>query len=509
MKQLGFALAVGSMPWRCSAGTKSERLNIVMLIADDFGYADMSFLPSAAADIHTPNLDRLAGSGVYFTNAYVTSPICSASRAGILTGRYQQRWGNYSLGQSGHGVPNTEQTIPQALKSLDYVTKKVGKNHVGGRNAAIPWKIGFDEFLGFFGSTKDYLRLSVRERDALGPEGRHYIVAAGPLIEYKNGKESRRSFEKAYSTDVFTDAAVEFIQRDHGDNPFYLHVSFNATHHPQYQVKRELLEETGLTQLMWTPESGMTPDQWHSKHGWLGEIDPDGRKRYLACTRVMDEGIGRILDALDQAGIADNTLVVFVSDNGGSQNTYSCNGPLHGHKYTLTEGGIRVPLIMSCPGRLPAGHVHDEPVISLDIFPTLVDAAGGRVKTECDGRSLLPLFQGRPAKPLHRFLCWDQGAKGKEDWAIRVGNWKLRVAPQYGVTRTYCGDNDYGRGTKTVHGLVFYDYPSPSGTLLYNLKDDIGEKENLAEKMPEKVEELRAMYAKWRAQMQDPFKLAR
>ncbi len=165
-----------------------------------------------------------------------------------------------------------------------------------------------------------------------------------------------------------------------------------------------------------------------------------------------------------------------------------------------------MPLIARSPRRWPAGEVHDEPVISLDILPTLVEAAGGRPRHDLDGRSLLPLFEGRQQGPLHDFLCWDQRQEGKEDWAVRAGNWKLRIAPPYGVTRTYCGDKDYGRKTKIVNGLVFYDYQSPSGTLLYNLKDDIGEKVNLAKQKPDKVAELGELYARWRSQMIAPFR---
>ena len=455
--------------------------NIVLLIADDLGYADLGFLPFAAEDVRTPHLDRLAAGGVYFSNAYVTSPICSASRAGIITGQYQQRWGNYSLGQSGHGLPSGEATIPQMLNPLGYATKKIGKNHFGGGDASSPWQHGFEEFLGFNGSTKSYVRLSTADVERLGRQNANsYTVNAGPLTKYTLARR-KRSLTKTRTPPMSSpQKRSSYIRRDHDGKPFYLHVAFNAVHHPQYEVNPRYLKSWGLKQMMWTPESGLTSSQWHEKHGWLGEVDPDGRRRYLACLFAMDEAVGNILDALDEQKIADETLVVFVSDNGGSQNTYSCNGPLHGHKYTLTEGGVRVPMIMRWPPRIPKGKTNDALVASLDIAATCVDAAGGDPPGNLDGKSLLPLLEGRRHEPVHDALFWDQGNEERPDWAVRVGPWKLHQAPGYGSTRTYCGTNAYGRATTVRNGLVFYDYPTPSGTLLYNLDDDPGERKNLA-----------------------------
>jgi arylsulfatase A-like enzyme len=219
----------------------------------------------------------------------------------------------------------------------------------------------------------------------------------------------------------------------------------------------------------------------------------------------MDEAVGNILDALDEQNITEDTLVVFVSDNGGSQNTYACNGPLHGHKYTLAEGGIRVPMVMRWPTRIPAGKTHDALVASLDIAATCVQAGGGDAAGSLDGKSLLPLLEGASHEVVHNALFWDQGNEERPDWAVRVGPWKLHQAPGYGSTRTYCGDNSYGRATTQRNGLVFYDYPTPSGTLLYNLDDDPGERKNLAAEMPEKVAELTELYSSWRAEMEAPF----
>lgn len=506
MLMLLVAAAVPALTLAEPSAVAQPAPNIVLIVADDLGYADLSFLPYAASDAETPNIDRMAKGGAFFSNAYVTSPICSASRAGIITGRYQQRWGNYSLGIRGRGLPASELTIPQALKELGYVTMKVGKNHHGGGDADLPWKHGFDEFLGFTGSTKDYLRLSEQEAEALGKDANNYLISAGPLVHWKHGQRRQRSFDNAYSTDVFTEAAVEFIRRDHGSRPFYLQVSFNAVHHPQYQVKRELLSEMGIPQLMWTPESGLSPGQWHERHGWLGEIDPHGRARYLACARVMDEGVGQIIRTLREERIEKRTLVTFISDNGGSQNTYACNGPLHGNKYMLGEGGVRVPLILYWPDRIPAGKVLDTPVMSLDCFPTFVAAAQGTPPNTLDGKDLLPVVDGMLDGPLHEFICWDQSTDAREDWAIRKGNWKLRQSWDGSITRTYCGGQSYGRKTKTVNGLTFYDYPAQKGTLLYNLKKDIGESRNQSLEFPEKVRELQGLYRQWSEQMPPPRK---
>lgn len=491
--------------WITAAQPQPEP-NIVVLIADDLGYGDLGFLPFAPEDVRTPHLDRLAAEGAYFSNAYVTSPICSASRAGIITGQYQQRWGNYSLGKSGYGLPATEPTIPKTLKALGYATKKIGKNHFGGGDGSHPWHHGFDEFLGFDGSTKDYVRLSTKDVEQLGRKNASfYTINAGPLTRHSGGRSGKVSFENTYTTDVFAEEAVEYIQRDHQGKPFYLHVAFNAVHHPQYEVNPRYLESWGLRQMMWTPHCGLSPGEWHDKHGWLGEVDPHGRRRYLACLFAMDEAVGEILRALEEQRLVRDTLVAFISDNGGSQNTYSFNGPLHGHKYTLADGGVRVPMLMRWPGRIPAGTTIETPVLSLDIFPTCVEAAGGRPPERIDGRSLLPLLEGRQKSARHAALFWDQGTAERPDWAIRVGPWKLRHAPGSGPTRNYCGASASGRPTAVRSGLVFYDYPTPSGVLLYNLEEDPGEQKNLADSLPEKVRELAELHARWRARMMDPF----
>ena len=498
------AVSSGTHPL-CNLASASEpatRPNIILIIADDLGYADLSFLPFAPEDVRTPNLDRLAANGVYFSNAYVTSPICSASRAGIVTGQYQQRWGNYSLGTKGEGLPSGRPTIPSLLKDLGYVTKKIGKNHFGGGDASHPWKHGFDEFLGFDGSTKSYVRLSQRDVERLGRRNAsNYTIAAGPLLRYEQRKSTKVSFEDTYTSDVFAEEAVDYIRRDHAGKPFYLEVAFNAVHHPQYEVNPRYLHSWNLNQMMWTLESGLTPEQWHRMHGWLGEVDPDGRRRYLACLFGMDEAVGRIIDTLDERGIADETLIVFLSDNGGSQNTYSCNGPLHGHKYTLAEGGIRVPMLMRWPGHIPAAKAVKAMVLSLDVLPTCLEAAGGAAP-EVDGKSLLPLLRERQAE-VHEAMFWDQGTSDRPDWAVRVGPWKLHKAPASGTTRTYCGSNSYGRLTTVRSGLVFYDYPTPSGMLLFNLDEDPGEQRNLAKERPAKVAQLTELYGEWQKRIHD------
>lgn len=496
------------MPPNGESAEEAKKPNIIVLMADDLGYADLGFLPYAADDVRTPNLDRLAAGGTWFSDAYVTSPICSASRAAIITGKYQQRWGNYSLAKSGEGLPSDEVTLPQALKDLGYATKKIGKNHYGGRGSdSQPWKHGFDEFLGFEGSTKSYVRLSEQDQEELGPENaRVYTVAAGPLVKYADGQRESVSYEDTYISDVFGDEALEYIQRERGDKPFFLEVDFNAVHHPQYEVNPRYLDPWGLEQMMWTPDSELSTADWHRTHGWLMEVDPDGRKRYLACLFGMDEAIGKILDGLESQGIADNTLVVFLSDNGGSQNVYASNGPLHGHKYTLAEGGVRVPMVMRWPGRVPADEKITEPVMSLDVFPTCVAAAGGTPAEDVDGRSLLPLLEGQQNGSLHEAIFWDQGTADRPDWGIRMGPWKLREAPGSGETRTYSGPDSYGRPTEERSGLTFFKYLSPTGLVLVNLDENLDEQVNVADENPEKVAELTARFQEWRSQMAEPFK---
>jgi arylsulfatase A-like enzyme len=489
-----------------AAMTVAAAPNVIVIMADDLGYVDMSFLPDAPADVRkhgTPNIDRLAKAGTYFSTAYATSPICSPSRTGFITGRYQTRWGNYWYSQGG--LPAKEITIPAALKAMGYATKKVGKTHHNGGEAEHPLKHGFDEFLGFIHHTWDYTRLSSEDLAAYkkAAKGKSLgILCVGPL-ERNNGETA--SFKDAFSTDVFTDESIEFIKRDHGGKPFYLQLAYNAVHMPTYVVEQKKYAKlVGLPAEPWVRDAGewsfpyFDPRKepwgaWHKKWGHLGAVDPDGRKRYLSHLIAMDDGIGRILKTLDDAGIRKNTLVVFLSDNGGTINTYANNGKLNGYKYMFGEGGIRIPIIVSMPGTLAEGRSSAAVVSAMDLFPTIMDVVGGTAPDNLDGKSLMPLIKGE-RESQHQTLVWD---KGKEDcWVIRHGKWKL--ANNAGWTHH---DYEFKNG-QAVRAAKQYTYPD--GVQLFDLHADPGETTNLADTNPEVVAELNKLRNAWRKQMSNP-----
>ena len=341
----------------------------------------------APADVHTPAIDRLVARGVSFSNAYATAPICSPARVGLATGRYQQRWGNYWYGEGG--LPNGIATIASTLRDLGYATKKVGKNHNNGGPAAHPLDHGFEEFLGFNHHTHDYLRLSEKDLAAYQRLTKQLgILEVGPL---ERDRGETVSLENSYTTEVFTDEAIEFIERDPDGRPFYLHLSHNAVHMPTYVGHPDYLERFGVPQPVWDrdadhwefpfwdPRHGNWRE-WHENWGHLGAVDPYGRRRYLLQLAVLDDNIGRLMAALESSGQLDNTIIVFLSDNGGELNTYSNNRRLAGAKYMFGEGGIRIPMVLAYPRRVTAGIRRDDLVSTMDIFPTLLELVGGKAQ---------------------------------------------------------------------------------------------------------------------------------
>ncbi|WP_430812260.1 MULTISPECIES: sulfatase family protein [unclassified Carboxylicivirga] len=485
--------------------THDNRPNVVLIVVDDLGYADMSFLSQAPQDVKaigTPAIDLLAEKGAYFTNAYSTAPICSPSRAGLITGRYQQRWGNYWYNEGG--LPSNELTIPQALKKLGYNTKKVGKTHMNGGAAEYPTDHGFDEFLGFMHHTWDYIRLSEKDVEAYKAKGVEEFgcQVIGPLV--KNDKREEVSYENGFTTEIFTDEAIEFVKRDRGGQPFYIQLSYNAVHQPTYVVPEKYANLVGIPYTpfdrnadkwefpYWEP-TDMKHQEFHNQWGHMGKIYPYGRKAYLAQLKALDDNIRRLYNTLDEEGKLENTIIIFISDNGGTINTYSDNTPLRGYKYMFGEGGIRIPMIISWPQKIPAAKFHNL-VSSMDLFPTLLALVGGSIPENLDGKSLLPVFNNDSIQH-HLSLCWAKGSN--KIWAVRKGDWKL----------TSNCDWEH-RGFKYEDGLCVEgpdDY-YPGGTNLFNLKEDIGEVTNLAEKYPEKVKELTGIYKNWKRAMSRPQK---
>ena len=362
-----------------------ERPNILLIVSDDQGYADTGF--QGAKDIVTPHLDRLAASGVRFTNGYVTHPFCSPTRAGLLTGRYQQRFGHernpfFDPSDAREGLPAGETLLPARLQAGGYVTGWIGKWHLGAAPAFAPQRRGFAETYGFIGGGH-------RFRDWKQDPAVEYQVA----IE-RNGKPVE---SPAHLTEAFGQEAAAFVRR-HRAAPWFLYLAFNAPHTPHEPTAERLARFAGIK-------------------------DPV-RQKYAAQVSLMDDAIGATLAALDETGQERRTLVFFFSDNGGPVGINgSVNLPLRAGKGTVYEGGVRVPFLMAWPDAISAGRADDRPVSSLDVFATTLAAAGVPMPSDrrYDSVNLIPYLTGRnPAAP-HDRLFWRNGAL----LAVREGDWKL------------------------------------------------------------------------------------
>lgn len=411
---------------------EARKPNIVFIVGDDMGYADLGV--HGCKDIATPNLDALAKSGVRCTNGYVSGPYCSPTRAGLLTGRYQTRFGHeFNPAGNAPGLPLGETTIAKRLKEAGYSTGLVGKWHLGSGLEHQPQKRGFDEFFGFLGGAHPYF--------------------PGKGVDLYRGTERFESRE--YLTDSFGKEAVAFIDR-HKSKPFFLYLAFNAVHTPMHADK--------------------------SVFDGLAITDPT-RRTYAAMMISMDRAIGKVIEKIRLEKLEEDTLICFISDNGGPTMTGtttngSVNLPLRGSKRTTLEGGVRVPFFVSWKGRFAAGKTYDKPVIQLDLNTTALAAAGIAPKAEwsLDGVNLLPFINGLDTGAPHEALFWRFG----NQMAIRQGDWKLvRYDPAA----------DGVPAKKAAGGVV--------GPRLYNLADDIGEKNDLMTKHPEKAKELQAKWEQW------------
>jgi len=354
----------------------SKKPNIIIIFVDDMGYADLGCY--GGKQIPTPHIDSIAAKGVRCTNGYVSCPVCSPTRAGLITGRYQQRFGYYTNADSRVGLPTTERTIADVLKASGYVTGIVGKWHLGAAAEFHPCKRGFDEFFGFLAGSHSYI-------DPL-------LNSDNPIL-----RGTEPFDEKEYLTDAFTREAISFIRR-HKDERFFLYLTYNAVHAP------------------------MQAPQRHSDS--FADITDKNRRIYAGMLTALDEGIGKVLEQLRQLRLEEDTLLFFINDNGGATNNASDNGPLRDRKGTLFEGGIRVPFMLRWPGRLSAGLVYDQPVICLDIFATAVAAAGAELPDDVklDGVNLIPYLTGERKTPPHQVLFWDYG---ENRYAVRKANYKL------------------------------------------------------------------------------------
>jgi arylsulfatase A-like enzyme len=437
---LALAAAIGGMaPEKAAA-----KPNIILIVGDDMGYADIGV--HGCRDIPTPHLDSLAKNGVRCTSGYVSGPYCSPTRAGLLTGRYQTRFGHeFNPGPLGKGEEETsglslkETTLADRMKGAGYVTGMVGKWHLGNAPEFQPPQRGFDEFFGFLGGGFTYFPQN-------GQRGDKIYRGTNPVDETE------------YLTDAFAREAVAFVDR-HKAEPFFLYLTFNAVHTP--------LEAT---------------DKYLTR---FAEVADPKRRAYCAMMSAMDDAVGLLLEKLERDQLTENTLIFFISDNGGptASNTGD-NRPLRGYKATTWEGGVRVPFLVQWKGKIPAGKVYDQPVIQLDILPTALAAAGVPIGSatmsnaaKLDGVDLLPFLTGTDNGAPHDALYWRFGPQT----AIRRGDWKLVTA------------RDVGPTTKAGHIAIM----PTIGPLLYNLRHDIGEQHDLAQKYPEKVAELQTAWNQW------------
>ncbi len=363
--------------------------NIVVIFADDLGYCETEIYGCDL--VPTPNIKSLADEGVAFTSGYVTSPVCSPSRASLLTGQYQHRFGfEYIPTAPEDGLAANIPTLADALKKQGYVTGMVGKWHMGEQAQHHPLNHGFDEYFGYLGWGGPYI-------DDKQPEavfGSRHVPLNVPLWR---GKQQVQ--EDQYLTDVFTREAVAFIDK-HQAERFFLYLPYTANHEP--------LETT------------------EAYFDRVPQVADKDSRVYAAMRVALDDGVGKVLASLEKHGLTENTIVILLSDNGAGIAPWGDNSPLRMGKSTFFEGGIRIPFALKWPAKVAAGQRYDKSVSSLDIFPTAVAAAGGELtaNTPHDGVDLLPYLSGANGGQPHEQLYW----RASRNWAIRDGNWKLIFA---------------------------------------------------------------------------------
>jgi len=441
---LPFALLTFGFSLICRELSAADKPNILVIVADDLGYGELSI--QGNPQIPTPNVDSLAKSGIRFTSGYVSGPYCSPTRAGLMTGRYQQRFGHEFNPGPAQASPETfglsldEKTIADRLKPSGYATGWFGKSHLGYTAPFHPLKRGFDEYFGFLGGAHSYL-------DAAGDKHNPILRGTEPVDNI------------GYTTEAFAQEATKFIEKNKA-GPWFCYLPFNAVHAPLESIEKYL---------------SRFPD-----------IKDKRRHTFAAMLSAMDDAIGTVLAKIREIGQEENTLIFFISDNGGpTPSTTAGNGPLRGFKAQTWEGGIRVPWIMQWKGHIKSGQVDDRPVIQLDILPTALAAAGVESKPEwkLDGANLLPFVSGTNQASPHEALYWRFG----KQIAIRKGDWKLvKGAGALGERGGRAGKAD------------------TQGAELYNLTQDIGETKNLAAAQPEKLQELASDWDKWNSELIDP-----
>ena len=399
--------------------------NVVIIMADDLGYRDVGCY--GCVDFKTPNIDALARHGIKCTSGYVSHPYCSPSRAGLLSGKYQQSFGHehnppYDENDAKTGIDPATQLLPRIMSQAGYNTGLIGKWHLGAGQPFRPAVRGFKEFYGFLGGGHHYFRVMDKGKNYDSPMWRN---------------EKPTDDQLTYLTDDLTEEAEQFIERNKS-KPFCLLLMYNAPHSPDH-VTEEYMNR-------------------------VSDIKHDRRRHYAALVQGVDEGVGRVVAKIAELSLSKNTLVVFLSDNGGRAGV-SDNRPLRGNKGWLHEGGIRVPFVLSMPGTLPEGKTYDQPVVALDLLPTAMKLGGVDVPADCDGVDLFPFLAGESSDSPHDILFWR--VSGGEGHAVREGNWKL------------------------VHDIGM------NAPQLYNLSTDLGEDNDQSSVRPELMSDLQAKYKAW------------
>lgn len=422
----------------------TQKPNVIIILADDLGYADVGF--NGCKDIPTPNIDRIASNGVKFTNGYVTFSVCGPSRAGLLTGRYPQRFGyernpQYRPHDPNMGLPKTESTLAETLKKGGYTSGIVGKWHQGADISNHPLNRGFDEFFGHLGGGHAYFPELLTIKDS-------YSVENNEGESYKTWimRNHEPIQTKKYLTDEFSDEAVQFVER-HQKKPFFLYLAYNAPHSP-LQATQEYLDR-------------------------FPNILDENRKTYSAMVSAVDDGVGRLLDKLEILNLDKNTIVYFLSDNGGPEKDNSSNnGELREGKSSIYEGGYRVPFAMQWKGTIQP-QVFENSVSSLDIFATIASLSKAQISTDkpLDGVNLIPFLTG-----------------------------KKKSLPHETIFLRKFDDKKYSVRHKDLKLVIKKD----STPELYNLKNDIGEQNDIAQQHPEEVKKLDKLRLEWDAQLIEP-----
>lgn len=439
------AVGLGGMSMSSASAETTKRPNLIVIYCDDLGYGDLSCFGSK--EIETPHLDALARDGVRLTNWYSNCPVCSPSRASLLTGLYPRHAGVTGIlggNRATHGLPADRVTIAKALKPLGYRTAHFGKWHLGLVEECRPNAHGFDEFFGFLAGCVDYYS-HIFYWGMAGKQGNptHDLWHNDQEV-WDNGR---------YLTEVITEKSVEFIEKKH-DEPFFLYTAFNAPHYPMHAPQKYLDRYPDL---------------------------PWDKQIMAAMVSAVDDGVGEIVKSLKKSGQYENTMIFFSSDNGpstesrnwldGKEDFYygGSAGIFRGHKNSLFDGGTRMPAILSWPGGVPAGQVCDKPGMMMDIFPTYLEAAGGKADHPIDGTSILPMVAKGAPSP-HEDLHWEHDGQ----LAIRRGKWKL-----------------------VLNGKLDFTQTQPDAVHLSDLNADPGERTNLAENEPALTADLKKTVEAW------------